>query len=159
MGTIASVLQWTCHNCNLINPTENLRCLNCGNVRRIRFDRLATIEQDDYGSTDSLDDGSLTTRRKDDDAADAAGCVGDDDGSGTSSMVATTTNSHEQHQQQQQQCATNDRQLNGHQPDQSINATPTTAVADGCARAETKGLKSCLRKPTLPGYVEINSNG
>lgn len=38
MGTIASVLQWTCTNCNLINPTECLRCLNCGNFRRILAD-------------------------------------------------------------------------------------------------------------------------
>lgn len=33
MGTIASVLQWTCRNCNLINPTECLKCLRCGNQR------------------------------------------------------------------------------------------------------------------------------
>lgn len=35
MGTIASVLQWTCTNCNLINPTECLKCLQCGNIRKI----------------------------------------------------------------------------------------------------------------------------
>lgn len=35
MGTIASVLQWTCKSCNLINPTECLICLQCGNARRI----------------------------------------------------------------------------------------------------------------------------
>ena len=35
MGTIASVLQWTCTNCNLINPTECLKCLQCGNIRHI----------------------------------------------------------------------------------------------------------------------------
>uniref|UniRef100_A0A1B0CTR7 Calpain-D n=2 Tax=Lutzomyia longipalpis TaxID=7200 RepID=A0A1B0CTR7_LUTLO len=33
MGSIASVLQWQCTNCNLINPTENTKCLNCENVR------------------------------------------------------------------------------------------------------------------------------
>lgn len=37
MGTIASVLQWTCRNCNLINPTECLKCLRCGQ-RRILID-------------------------------------------------------------------------------------------------------------------------
>lgn len=35
MGTIASVLQWTCTNCNIINPTECLKCLKCGNIRKI----------------------------------------------------------------------------------------------------------------------------
>lgn len=35
MGTIASVLQWTCRNCNLINPTECLKCLRCGNQRTL----------------------------------------------------------------------------------------------------------------------------
>lgn len=35
MGTIASVLQWTCKNCNLINPTESIRCIRCGYVRKI----------------------------------------------------------------------------------------------------------------------------
>lgn len=36
MGTIASVLQWSCINCNIINPTESLKCLKCGTVRQIR---------------------------------------------------------------------------------------------------------------------------
>lgn len=152
MGTIASVLQWTCQNCNLINPTENLKCLNCGHVRRIRFDRLASIDQDDYDSTDSLEDGGDAANRRDDDVAAAAAAAGDR-GDGGASDVAATTNSQQAHR------ATDDRQPNGHQTDQSINATPTTAAADTCARAETTtGLKSCLRK-TLPGYVEINSNG
>lgn len=35
MGTIASVLQWSCTNCNVINPTESLKCLNCGTVRKV----------------------------------------------------------------------------------------------------------------------------
>ncbi|XP_055621619.1 calpain-D isoform X2 [Toxorhynchites rutilus septentrionalis] len=38
MGTIASVLQWTCVNCNLINPTESDNCLNCKRTRVINFD-------------------------------------------------------------------------------------------------------------------------
>lgn len=39
MGTIASVLQWTCSNanCRYINPTESLKCINCGNIRRIKI--------------------------------------------------------------------------------------------------------------------------
>ncbi|XP_062536367.1 calpain-D isoform X2 [Armigeres subalbatus] len=35
MGTIASVLQWTCANCNLINPTESTLCLNCKKPRKL----------------------------------------------------------------------------------------------------------------------------
>lgn len=50
MGTIVSVLQWTCGNCNLINPTECLRCLNCGNIRRILVvEDSSTISDDNYG--------------------------------------------------------------------------------------------------------------
>jgi len=30
MGSIASVLQWHCEQCSLINPTEQLKCLRCG---------------------------------------------------------------------------------------------------------------------------------
>lgn len=30
MGSIASVLQWYCENCSLINPTERLNCERCG---------------------------------------------------------------------------------------------------------------------------------
>lgn len=51
MGTIASIISWTCTNCNLINPTECLRCLNCGNVRRILVvDDNSTISDDNYGN-------------------------------------------------------------------------------------------------------------
>ncbi|RZC33106.1 hypothetical protein BDFB_009862, partial [Asbolus verrucosus] len=35
MGAIASVLQWHCGSCSLINPTEQLKCIRCGTVRQI----------------------------------------------------------------------------------------------------------------------------
>ncbi|XP_073834726.1 calpain 15 small optic lobes isoform X2 [Musca autumnalis] len=37
MGTIASVYQWQCPNpnCNVINPTESIKCLNCGSMRKV----------------------------------------------------------------------------------------------------------------------------
>lgn len=34
MGAIASVLQWHCEKCSLINPTEHSKCLRCGALRR-----------------------------------------------------------------------------------------------------------------------------
>lgn len=37
MGSIASVLQWHCSECALINPTENARCARCG-LTRLRSD-------------------------------------------------------------------------------------------------------------------------
>ena len=33
MGTIASVLQWTCTNCLAVNPIEAVRCSGCNTVR------------------------------------------------------------------------------------------------------------------------------
>lgn len=38
MGAIASVLQWHCGNCSLINPTEQAKCLRCGTLRQINDD-------------------------------------------------------------------------------------------------------------------------
>lgn len=34
MGSIASVLQWHCSKCSLINPTESASCARCGQLRR-----------------------------------------------------------------------------------------------------------------------------
>ncbi|KAJ3630297.1 hypothetical protein MTP99_011499 [Tenebrio molitor] len=36
MGAIASVLQWHCGSCSLINPTEQLKCVRCGTSRQVR---------------------------------------------------------------------------------------------------------------------------
>lgn len=47
MGTIASVLQWTCSNCNHINPIELIRCPKCDNVRLLSDSTL--IEEEDEG--------------------------------------------------------------------------------------------------------------
>lgn len=35
MGVIASVLQWHCEHCSLINPTEQVRCIRCGRSREV----------------------------------------------------------------------------------------------------------------------------
>lgn len=63
MGTIASVLQWTCTNCNLINPTECLKCLQCGNIRRILESDGSVGEKDD-DETSKYDDDSFRTKHK-----------------------------------------------------------------------------------------------
>lgn len=36
MGSIASVLQWNCDSCALINPTENIKCIRCGKQRQFK---------------------------------------------------------------------------------------------------------------------------
>ncbi|XP_014473903.1 PREDICTED: calpain-D-like [Dinoponera quadriceps] len=41
MGSIASVLQWHCSECALINPTESARCARCG-LTRLRSDERAS---------------------------------------------------------------------------------------------------------------------
>lgn len=98
MGTIASVLQWTCSNsnCRYINPTESLKCINCGNIRRIKIPAY-------LASPDEYDD-------------ECDECDGID-----SPTDAATINS-------------------------TIQRTKTTKHSDLCDE-------------TLPGYVEINSNG
>ncbi|XP_068982820.1 calpain-D-like [Bombus flavifrons] len=42
MGSIASVLQWHCSECALINPTESTRCARCG-LTRLRSDEKANL--------------------------------------------------------------------------------------------------------------------
>ncbi|XP_076684671.1 calpain-D isoform X2 [Andrena cerasifolii] len=45
MGSIASVLQWHCSECALINPTESTRCARCG-LTRLRSDEKANFRLD-----------------------------------------------------------------------------------------------------------------
>ncbi|XP_003707112.1 calpain-D [Megachile rotundata] len=42
MGSIASVLQWHCSECALINPTEKTRCTRCG-LTRLKSDEKANF--------------------------------------------------------------------------------------------------------------------
>lgn len=44
MGSIASVLQWHCSECALINPTESARCARCG-LTRFRSDERASLDR------------------------------------------------------------------------------------------------------------------
>lgn len=57
MGTIASVLQWSCTNCNTINPTESLKCLNCGTVRKVCTDikKCSSIDSKRPKTMEALD--------------------------------------------------------------------------------------------------------
>lgn len=41
MGSIASVLQWHCSECALINPTESARCARCGLTRLKSDERVS----------------------------------------------------------------------------------------------------------------------
>lgn len=104
MGTIASVLQWTCSNsnCRYINPTESLKCINCGNIRRIKIPSyLASPDEydDDYDDDD------------------------DEDGYG------------------------------------NYDDSPTQSTKNLTRKQRTKTTNSDHCDNTLPGYVEINSNG
>jgi hypothetical protein len=58
MGSIASVLQWHCSECSLINPTETVQCARCG-LSRIKSDKRATST---YLLHDSLIQCSKTSR-------------------------------------------------------------------------------------------------
>ncbi|XP_070171906.1 calpain-D isoform X2 [Polyergus mexicanus] len=69
MGSIASVLQWHCSECALINPTESARCARCG-LTRLRSDkrvgghddRASTITAERSGS--ALQEGAGTRERR-----------------------------------------------------------------------------------------------
>lgn len=43
MGSIASVLQWHCSSCSLINPTDQVTCIRC-NVHR-RYECKKKVDQ------------------------------------------------------------------------------------------------------------------
>lgn len=141
MGTIASVLQWTCTNCNLINPTECLKCLNCGNIRRILDEETCTHDGDDKQQR----------------------VCNETNASQLPTLLSTTIET----KQQFSQAAADDRynddavHCNGKQMSNGqwklcdeTNATTTTTLTNRTANANNKILHR-----TLPGYVEINSNG
>lgn len=43
MGSIASVLQWHCEKCKLINPTEQVKCIRCGTTREFKPPRPSGV--------------------------------------------------------------------------------------------------------------------
>ncbi|KAL3267049.1 hypothetical protein HHI36_011191 [Cryptolaemus montrouzieri] len=61
MGAIASVLQWHCISCGLINPTEKLKCSRCGTCRQLHTNKdphphspdVSTITQN-FGNTSNF---------------------------------------------------------------------------------------------------------
>lgn len=157
MGTIASVLQWTCTNCNLINPTECLKCLQCGNVRQILEGGGGggggtTLKGDAPSGT--IDDGDAvpTDGRHRDNArverSPSALNNNDDD-----EDIASRTNQH---------------QLASSSIDGGRSSGGGGGVfAAGANKASTIGESAVVsgaaaraqRTKTLPGYVEISSNG
>lgn len=114
MGTIASVLQWTCSNsnCRYINPTESLKCINCGNIRRIKIPAYLA-SPDEY---DDDDDDDNQDEDEDDDKDDDDGCRNHDN-------------------------------------------RPTQSTKSLGRKPRNKTTNSDHCDETLPGYVEINSNG
>lgn len=46
MGSLVSVLNWTCKNCRQINAIENLECSRCQTIRKIiEFDEITDDNQ------------------------------------------------------------------------------------------------------------------
>ncbi|GLH13074.1 Uncharacterized protein GBIM_17720 [Gryllus bimaculatus] len=58
MGSIASVLQWHCERCTLINPTERTKCVRCGTRRdSLQSGRpSARVRKHSAARTDELSD-------------------------------------------------------------------------------------------------------
>lgn len=46
MGTIASILQWQCVNCNTVNPIECVRCCGCDTVRLLNEETSLDEDED-----------------------------------------------------------------------------------------------------------------
>lgn len=69
MGSIASVLQWHCERCTLINPTERTRCIRCGTHRGNQFsDKTDAVERAArYGQVKS----KYTTKEKENNARES----------------------------------------------------------------------------------------
>ncbi|XP_076223296.1 calpain-D isoform X2 [Nomia melanderi] len=64
MGSIASVLQWHCSECALINPTENTRCARCG-LTRLRSDEKANFSLNlNFESRENPGQEEVGTKRK-----------------------------------------------------------------------------------------------
>lgn len=161
MGTIASVLQWTCSNCNLINPTECLKCLNCGNFRRILAEdsdaqciiddiddrheqnqsKSSTVENIEQKLNSEIDKLTVENNQKSASLSSLS--------TPTSSSTASSTPS--ALDKQFSQITTTDDDVDNN--DGYKSATTKTINKSSGATVEGKVQK------TLPGYVEINSNG
>lgn len=89
MGTIASVLQWSCTNCNVINPTESLKCLNCGTVRKVCEGTLKHLP----------DSNSLRISKNPNNGGGKEPRI---PGDNKSSTTLSSTNKHQQQQQEHQ---------------------------------------------------------
>lgn len=134
MGTIASVLQWKCKNCNLINATECLKCLNCGNIRRILED--TTADGIGVGGSGGGVEGCNIS---------GDGDIGDDTKYEKRRLVNNYNDG------KATKTATKTTQL----------STSSSSISTRTASTTWKTIASRNNKThkTLPGYVEINSNG
>ncbi|KYN08067.1 PREDICTED: calpain-D-like [Cyphomyrmex costatus] len=72
MGSIASVLQWHCSECALINPTESARCARCG-LTRFRSDERASLDRKQDRATSVAAECSGNARQGGGEAGDRAG--------------------------------------------------------------------------------------
>ncbi|KFB37246.1 AGAP000829-PB-like protein [Anopheles sinensis] len=63
MGTIASVLQWYCLQCNYLNPTESVRCLRCRVYRKVN--NVDIINHQILSTNDNIPVSSSCVRMKD----------------------------------------------------------------------------------------------
>lgn len=144
MGTIASVLQWTCTKCNLINPTECLKCLKCGNVRQIvegtAKSSSSTVRSS--GSSRDVADGLLRTTKNEDDDDGADG----DASSGLRCITSNALNNNDKDQKRTSLHQDNDGRQNVFP---AGNKASTIGESLAAIRAQ--------RPKTIPGYVEISS--
>ncbi|XP_076237006.1 calpain-D [Calliopsis andreniformis] len=71
MGSIASVLQWHCSECALINPTESTRCARCGQTR-LRSDEKANLRVNLSSGIEEAPDKEGTERKRDEEKSDSS---------------------------------------------------------------------------------------
>ncbi|XP_055840990.1 calpain-D isoform X1 [Episyrphus balteatus] len=172
MGTIASVLQWTCTNCNIINPTECLKCVKCGSIRRILSSSTTTLSSANHlhhhppsqqhplsGKSASLSAaGSCNANDPAAAAAASATCSGASPSSngecpqGGSCQIRAANIDNENHpqQQQQQQIASSNTTLPGY--------VEISSHGNESRRVYKTLLRGCLRRPQRqhPNVPQVN---
>ncbi|KAJ8922525.1 hypothetical protein NQ315_007555 [Exocentrus adspersus] len=89
MGAIASVLQWHCTFCSLINPTEQLKCIRCGTERVSNKDTQSFSDTCSFGASRNC---TVIRRLKSSETKTYPSTFSDSEGADCAVLVKNTVN-------------------------------------------------------------------